>query len=179
MGKEKAVFAFFVIASAFFIAFAAQEFEKKKMPVFVFAYGPNLDKATFVSRAGGFESAAPAKLEGFRLEFASQGKAFGTANIVEDGKSSVAGAIYTISYWQAQRLDEAMGVPGFYQRKEVMATLPDGRKAKAEAYVLAGNVHYAPPSRPTVEAAARGLEQFGYGQQEKDALAAAAKGESQ
>ena len=173
---EKLVFVFLIVLSALFAAFLAYGRSEAQHPVFIFAYGGNLEKATFSSRSGGFENAAPAKLEGFALAFQSnKNSEFGVANIVALDGGEVAGAVYTVSYEQARALDSEMGVPGFYRRMGVKATLPDGKTIDVQTYALAGDAHAAPPSRPTMEAAAKGLSQFGWGADEENALAGAAK----
>ena len=171
----KLVFIALVFVSLSFLAYMYSIYSNAGKPVFVFAYGGNLEKATFASRSGSFENAAPARLEGFALVFqTNRGTAFGVANIVKDGNASVPGAIYTLDRQQAHSLDAAMGVPDFYRQIAAKATLPDGTLVDVETYLLAGTPSFAPPSRPIVEAAAKGLEQFGYGAAEEDSLAKAA-----
>lgn len=164
-----------VAVSIAFVAFLHFGSQYENKPLFVFAYGGNLDKATFISRAGGFENAAPARLDGYRLVFqTNRNTEFGVANIVNDAGGSVPGVIYTLGREQMRALDENMGVPDFYRKISAKATLPDGTQMDVETYSLAGEASFAPPSRPTVEAAAKGLVQAGYGSAETDALAKAA-----
>ncbi len=175
IGRAKAVFLILVFASIAFVLFISGERDAASRPVFIFAYGSNLEKATFSSRAGGFENAAPAKLPGYALAFqANRNSEFGVANIVYDAGGEVPGAIYTISREQEHALDASMGAPDFYRRITARAVAADGRWMDVETYILAGNAHAAHPSRPSVEAAAKGLEQFGYGDAELGALTDAA-----
>ena len=175
MGFEKAVFLALIFVSLLFLAFLYFESEYAKRPTFIFAYGGNLEKATFASRSGGFDNAAPAVLYGYRLEFeTNKGTQFGVANIVKDENDSVPGAVYTLDRQEADALDADMGVPGFYGKISAKATLPDGTQVDVETHSLSGTPSLAPPSRPTVEAAAKGLQEFGYGQNESQQIIDAA-----
>ncbi|MFA6489677.1 MAG: gamma-glutamylcyclotransferase family protein [Candidatus Micrarchaeia archaeon] len=175
MPPEKILFFALVAVSLAFVAFLHFGNSYENKPLFVFAYGGNLDKATFISRAGGFENAAPARLDGYRLVFqTNKNTEFGVANVVKDAGGSVPGVIYTLNMEQGRALDKSMGVPYFYGKISTKATLPDGTQMDVETYALAGEAFFAPPSRPTVEAAAKGLAQAGYGSVEADSLAKAA-----
>ena len=172
---EKLAFFALVCISLLFLAFVYFESGYAKRPAFIFAYGANLEKATFASRSGGFDNAAPARLDGYRLEFGTnKGTQFGVANIVKDENGSVPGAVYTLDRQEANALDADMGVPGFYGKISAKATLPDGTQVDVETHSLSGTPSLAPPSRPTVEAAAKGLQEFGYGQNESQLIVDAA-----
>lgn len=172
---ERFAFLALVFISFAFLAFVYFENSYSNKPVFVFAYGGNLEKATFSSRSGGFGNAAPARLDGFSLAFqTNRNTEFGVANMVPDASGSVPGAIYTLDRLQSRALDADMGVPDFYRKAAVKATLPDGTMVDAETHILAGEPSFAPPSRPTMQAAAKGLAQFGYGSDDEGMLANAA-----
>ena len=96
------------------------------------------------------------------------------ANAIPDPSSSVSGAIYMLTPEQEKELDKKSGVPDFYQKITVRARQKGGADVPAVTYVLSGSPSFAPPSRPTVLAASKGLQQFGYSQSEQDTLADAA-----
>lgn len=162
-----------LLAMAFLAAIALPPPEEK--PVAFFAYGANLEEGTMRARAGWDGNASPAVLPGFRLVFQTNRDSwFGVANAIPDPSSSVAGAIYTLTPEQEKELDSESGVPDFYQKIKVRAMQRGGGEADAATYVLSGSPSFAPPSRPTVLAASKGLQQFGYAQSDQDNLVAAA-----
>ncbi len=172
--QARIIFAALLILSFAFLIIIAIPKEEQK-PIAFFAYGTNLDRATMKARAGGFENATAARLEGYRLAFqSSKNREFGVANIVQDEPASVPGAVYFLTAEQMASLDKSAGFPNFYNKKDVKALLAGGSEISAVAYYLNGNARFEAPSRPTVLASSKGLEQFGYGQEEQSALVDAA-----
>ena len=178
MQAEKIIFALLVcllLACLAFLALGAAP----KQPVAFFAYGSNLAKSTMSARAGGYLNATAAKLPGFNLAFASQDARpteFGVATLVENESGAVSGAIYYLTPEQMAALDKQSGVPNFYERKEVLAALPDGSTVKAQAYFLSGSTHLAPPARTYYVSAQGGMNEWGYDTSSLDAAVAEAAG---
>ncbi len=178
--RPKIVFAILALACLFFAAYVFWNEAEKGKPIAFFAYGANLGSSTLRSRAGGFESAEPARLPGYRLEFRSNRQSeFGVADMVADANGSVAGGLYMLTASEAAALDKAEGVPGFYRKIGVVAVRADGKGIPAVAYVLAGTAHFAAPSRPYLNATVGALLEFGYGKETLDEVGAAALEASQ
>jgi Gamma-glutamyl cyclotransferase, AIG2-like len=173
--EAKLVFLTAILAAAAFLALLVLSSGQQAPTASYFVYGANLDAATMRARAGGFLNSTPATLHGYRVAFqTNRNSEFGVANLVADQSGVAYGAIYDLTRQQAAFLDKAAGVPGFYEKRPVIAELSNGTEAAAAAYFLEGGVSYAPPSRPYMAAASQGLVQFGFGQDAQDALAASA-----
>ena len=173
--NSKLLFGAALLIALLFAAYVAlSEVGRGSLPYF--AYGANLDPSTLKARAGGFVGAQSAKLVGYRMVFQTNSfSAFGVANLEPGAGGQVAGALYRLSDGQVDALDNEQGVPSFYRRQEVEVLLADGSEERAFTYVLAGEAILRAPSRPYVLAASKGLNAFGYGQQEQYELAQAAK----
>lgn len=180
MRPEKTVFAILALVLLAFLAFVAMG-AAPKQPTALFAYGSNLAKSTMGARAGGYLNATAAELPGYSLSFASQDSRpteFGVAALLRNGSGSVPGAIYYLAPEQLAALDGQMGAPNFYERREVIATLPDGGSLRAQAYFLSGGTHPAAPSRPYYLSAQGGLAEWGYGNESINAAMASAAASS-
>ncbi|MEM4633654.1 MAG: gamma-glutamylcyclotransferase family protein [Candidatus Anstonellaceae archaeon] len=126
-----------------------------------FAYGAEIDTKVMVARAGGYQFAFPAFLEGYRLSFqASKGREFGLANLERDDAGVVYGVFYNLTKEQMGALEKASGAPGFRRKIDVVVRLSDGRMVNATAFVLEGDVVGALPSKPYLESMMDGLRQF-------------------
>ena len=91
-----------------------------------FAYGSNMEMATFSGRRGiAFSSAVPARVAGWRLVLDKPGivpVGHGFANIVPDDTAVVLGVLYTLPAVELEHLDVTEGVLiGNYRRVEVAA----------------------------------------------------------
>ncbi|HIH30546.1 TPA: gamma-glutamylcyclotransferase [Candidatus Micrarchaeota archaeon] len=162
-----------IVSLVFLVAIALPKPEQK--PVAFFAYGTNLDASTMLSRSGGAASASPALLQGYRLAFqTSRNTEFGIPNLEADASSSVPGAIYFLSQEQSEAFDKASGIPDFYRKISVKVKTPAGSFVDAYTHVLSGQPSFAPPSKPTILAISKGLDEFGYSDEEKNSLALAA-----
>lgn len=120
-------------------------------PLWYFAYGSNLDRDTFVGRRGMRPlEAVPASLDGFELVFdlpVGPGER-GVANLLDAPGSVVHGVVWAISARQASHLDETEGVHrGYYLRRAVQVTAPDGREIGAFTYQSSHGVSGRKPSR--------------------------------
>ncbi|MDH3685659.1 MAG: gamma-glutamylcyclotransferase [Myxococcales bacterium] len=119
--------------------------------VWYFAYGSNLDRDTFVGRRGMRPlEAVPAWLGGFDLVFdlpVGPGER-GVANLHDAPEGRVHGVAWAIPVSQASHLDKTEGVHrGYYLRREVQVTAPDGRKIDAFTYQSSHGVSGRKPSR--------------------------------
>jgi gamma-glutamylcyclotransferase len=108
-------------------------------PLWYFAYGSNLCRATFVERRGMQPLAAvPARLDGFRLTFdlpVGPGER-GVANLLADPAASVWGVCYQLEPAACDALDRTEGVHlGYYGRHAVETEALDGRRLPAFAYL--------------------------------------------
>jgi gamma-glutamylcyclotransferase len=119
-------------------------------PLWYFAYGSNLCRATFVERRGMQPLAVrPARLDGFRLTFdlpVGPGER-GVANLVAAPDAHVWGVCYLLTPEAASDLDRTEGVDrGWYCRIDVATVTPDGDTLPAFAYQGAAHVPERKPS---------------------------------
>ena len=134
----KKIFIACVLLCAAFAAFMLTHRGSAERAAF-FAYGTDLGASTMKARAGGFAGAAAARATGYSLSFQSGANSeFGVANLVPDALGSTPGAVYWLSQPQMDALDSAEGVPGFYARQYIEATLANGSAVEAVAHVLPG-----------------------------------------
>ncbi len=108
-------------------------------PLWYFAYGSNLSRATFVERRAMQPLAAhPARLDGFRLTFdlpVGPGER-GVANLLAAPAASVWGVCYQLDHAACEILDRTEGVHlGYYGRHDVETVTPDGVRLAAFAYL--------------------------------------------
>jgi cation transport regulator ChaC len=109
--------------------------------VWYFAYGSNMQRATFVERRGMRPlRSIRAELAGYRLTFdlpVGPGER-GVANLVADPSAVVCGVAHRITMRELAFLDQTEGVPhGVYERVGVELAGPDGGVLHAQAYVSA------------------------------------------
>ena len=177
MSTEKALF--FALAAPILVALCWLAMPKDNgNNVAFFAYGTNLDPATMRARAGGFEMAGKAALQGYSLAFQTNKESeFGVANVLIGAGEKVSGAVYFLTPAEADALDKSAGVPEFYERRNVEVEFA-GNKVKAFTYALSGSAHYAVPSGVYLESVKKGFAAY-YGNQSfaeiEGALAVAAK----
>lgn len=119
-------------------------------PLWYFAYGSNLCRATFVERRGMRPLATrPARLDGFRLTFdlpVGPGER-GVANLLADPDASVWGVCYQLACDACEILDRTEGVHmGYYGRLDIEPITRDGLRLPAFAYHGAKRVVGRKPS---------------------------------
>ena len=107
-------------------------------PLWYFAYGSNLCRATFVERRGMTPLDTPrGRLDGYRLTFdlpVGPGER-GVANLVADPGAVTWGACYLLDAATCDQLDRTEGVhAGYYRRLDVAVTIEDGARLTAFAY---------------------------------------------
>jgi gamma-glutamylcyclotransferase len=109
--------------------------------VWYFAYGSNMQRATFCGRRGiEFRRAARARAPGWRLVFDKPpllptGEGF--ANIVPEAGSEVLGVVYEVSTTALETIDLSEGVLiGNYERRRVPIVPLDDHHAALEAFTL-------------------------------------------
>lgn len=118
-------------------------------PVWYFAYGSNMQRATFVGRRGMHpRSSRPGWLEGFELCFdlpVGPGER-AVANLAVAPEAVVHGVLYSISQAEASLLDRTEGVDrGFYERLIVRVNREEGSD-EAFTYVSPHRVEHRKPS---------------------------------
>ena len=107
-------------------------------PLWYFAYGSNLSRATFVERRGMTPlDSRRGRIDGYRLTFdlpVGPGER-GVANLVADPGAATWGACYLLDAEACDRLDRTEGVhAGYYRRLVVAVTTDDGTRLTAFAY---------------------------------------------
>jgi cation transport regulator ChaC len=108
------------------------------MPAYVwyFAYGSNMSRAQFRSRAGEVAEEQVGKLENYEILFNKKARGgSATANIHPAQGKNVYGVLYRIQEPALRTLDRFEGVPVHYRRIEVNVTLSDGNKVAAQAFI--------------------------------------------
>ena len=112
--------------------------------VWYFAYGSNMETATFSGRRGiAYRRAVPARIPGWRLVLDKPGivpVGHGFANIVPDDAAAVLGVLYEIRTVELDHLDLSEGVLiGNYRRVEVVAETLTSRATKVGAQTFASD----------------------------------------
>lgn len=131
-----------------------------------FAYGANMDEATFCERRGMQPAERrTARVAGYRLRFNLDGRPRGRsapANLYPDPNAEVWGVLYRITRRELLRLDATEGVPGTgYRHAAVVAEDGAGRQAPAVAYLAAGKETDGRPSRRYIELLRAGARAHG------------------
>jgi gamma-glutamylcyclotransferase len=117
---------------------------RAKDEIWYFAYGANMDDATFRLRRGiEAREYRSGRIRGYRLRFNLDGRPKGQAapaNLHPDPKTEVWGVLYRITRWDLMRLDSTEGVPGRgYRHKLLEVEDADGRLVQAFTYMAQGN----------------------------------------
>jgi gamma-glutamylcyclotransferase len=101
-----------------------------------FAYGSNLSRDQFRSRAGQIHEEINGALKNYELLFNKKVRG-GTAaaNIHQAPGKSVHGVLYRIPESAYRNLDRYEGAPEHYRRIEVRVTAADGREIPAQVYI--------------------------------------------
>jgi len=115
-----------------------------------FAYGSNMQRATFVERRGMRpQRSVWGRLHGYRLAFhlpVGPGER-GVANVIPDASATTYGVLHLITSEEFDRLDRTEGVGnGYYQRRSVAVIDRDGASTSAWTYVSSHGVTGRRPS---------------------------------
>jgi cation transport regulator ChaC len=115
-----------------------------------FAYGSNMQRATFVTRRGMRpQRSVAARLPGYRLTFdlpVGPGER-GVANLVADSAATTHGVLHLITSQEFAVLDRTEGVGnGYYGRVAVRAIVCDARHVDSWTYVSSHGVLGRKPS---------------------------------
>jgi cation transport regulator ChaC len=136
--------------------------------VWYFAYGSNMQPATFAGRRGIVaHGAVPARLTGWRLVFDKPSLLpglHGMANIVESADADVLGVAYAITRDDLAHVDLTEGVLiGNYRRVAVRVTTLDGSASELDAFTLTSDRRDASllPSRRYLDILVEGAEAHG------------------
>jgi len=118
--------------------------------IWYFAYGSNMQRATFVGRRGMRpDSSRAGRLDGYRLTFdlaVGPGER-GVANIVVDPLACVCGVLHRITRAELEILDRSEGVPyGAYDHLTVEVAAGDDVVVEACTYI---SVHGKPGRKPS------------------------------
>jgi len=101
-----------------------------------FAYGSNMKRAQFQSRAGQILEEHRARLENYELVFNKKARGgTATANIRPANGKTVHGVLYKVPEAALRNLDRYEGVPEHYRRIEVTVTDEQGGKTNAQVYI--------------------------------------------
>lgn len=143
-----------------------------------FAFGSNLDARQMRARCPSAALLGPAVLPHHALVFGGYSRRWGggVASVVRQRGRSVAGLLYAIGGEDLQRLDTFEGHPIVYERVPRLVTDDDGRRRRAQVYLLTPD--FARPSVPSIEylsVIARAYRRFGF---DRRALAAALRMEA-
>jgi cation transport regulator ChaC len=115
-----------------------------------FAYGSNMQRATFVERRGMRpQRSVWGRLHGYRLTFhlpVGPGER-GVANVIPDASATTYGVLHLITSEEFDRLDSTEGVgSGYYRRHSVEVVDRNGEKVAAWIYVSPHGVAGRKPS---------------------------------
>ncbi len=119
-----------------------------------FAYGSNLNLRRLKERIGEWRERKRALLEGYRLSFRE-----GVADIEEDKKGKVYGALYLISEEQLKKLDDYEGKK--YTKIKVKAKTEDG-EVLALTYYMKEKKKFRRPNPLYLNIVLEGLMEQGY-----------------
>jgi gamma-glutamylcyclotransferase len=103
-----------------------------------FAYGSNLSREQFRTRAGQILEEVNGQLKNYELRFNKKVRGgTATANVQQAAGKSVYGVLYRIPESAFRNLDRYEGVPVHYRRIEVRVTASDGREINAQVFIAA------------------------------------------
>jgi cation transport regulator ChaC len=133
--------------------------------VWYFAFGSNMQRATFVGRRGMRpDRSVWGRLPGYRLTFdlpMGPGER-GCANIVVDPLGSVCGVLHRITFAELDTLDRTEGVHrGVYERLAVEVTSGEHRLVEAYAYISDHGVDGRKPSARYLGLLLDGAREYG------------------
>jgi gamma-glutamylcyclotransferase len=101
-----------------------------------FAYGSNLNRTQFRSRAGQVLEEINGELKNYELVFNHKVRGgTASANIKQVPGKSIHGVLYRIPESAFRTLDRFEGVPMHYRRIEVRVTAADGREINTQVYI--------------------------------------------
>jgi cation transport regulator ChaC len=101
-----------------------------------FAYGSNLSREQYRSRAGQILEEITGQLKNYELRFNKKVRGgTATANVQQAAGKSVYGVLYRIPESAYRNLDRYEGVPMHYRRIEVRVTASDNREINAQVFI--------------------------------------------
>jgi gamma-glutamylcyclotransferase len=101
-----------------------------------FAYGSNLSREQFRSRAGQILEEITGQLKNYELRFNKKMRGgSATANVQQSAGKTVHGVLYRIPESAYRNLDRYEGAPEHYRRIELRVTASDGREINAQVYI--------------------------------------------
>ena len=139
-------------------------YKGKEYIINYFAYGPSLDLARLESLNVKPLRSLPARLEGYMLVFNKRCAGGACANIELDARSTVYGALYTITSKHMKALDKHEGYPQHYWKITVRVTGLDDNEYYAMTYMAnpSMKVSVGRPSKSHIYHIIAGLEQHGW-----------------
>jgi len=134
-------------------------------PLWYFAYGSNMQRATFVGRRGMRPQRSLAgRLDGYRLTFnlpVGPGER-GVANLITEAGYVTHGVLHLISSEEFERLDRTEGVGvGYYVRAPVVVLDSDGCSIDAWTYLSVRGVVGRKPSARYIALLLEGAREHG------------------
>lgn len=130
--------------------------------MYYFAYGANLNKKIMLERCPDSKPVFTAVLPNYKLVFADWSRKWwgGVASIKPLKGERVRGAIYEISDQCLRRLDRDEGYPHSYNRLKVTVFDEDSEPIEAIAYIKAGQLEEASPSKEYLAVVQQGLRDW-------------------
>jgi cation transport regulator ChaC len=141
-----------------------------------FAYGSNMNRAQFRSRAPQMLEEINAELKNYELVFNKKVRGgTASANIQQAPGKSVHGVLYRISEITFKSLDRYEGAPVHYRRIEVKVNAADGREMNAQVFIAAKVEKGLKPASHYVQTILTGAEEHGLSPEYLDSIREAAK----
>lgn len=130
-----------------------------------FAYGSNMSKAQMKQRCPAAKAIGQARLYGWELEFRSNWKGNGVANICPAQMNkdvAVHGALWELTPKCERALDRYEGYPHLYTKGYIEVVRADGQKVEALVYVMNLNYQRTDPGPGYLAGIIAGMDDFGY-----------------
>jgi len=135
----------------------------RKLWMYVFAYGSNLDYAQMKRRCPSARPIGAGLITGYRLAFVGFSRHWGgaVATVIPDLDSFVVGMVYAISFRDLAVLDACEGAPHVYRRDPALVQmLGSEEEISADCYSL--DRRYGFPSTEYVDTIRRGFRRWGF-----------------
>lgn len=141
-----------------------------------FAYGSNIDERNMAEFCPGARPVAPARLDGYRLEFNVYSDRWrgGAANLEPDPEAHVWGMVWELSPADVDRLDTYEGHPTFFRRERIEVRLGD-EDMECETYRVAHQKGFVRPTDEYLNRVRSAMRVLGLPPEALDMLESAAR----
>ena len=128
-----------------------------------FAYGSNMNRNQMAFRCPEAEVLETVRLEGYRLDFCTNGGGCGVATIQPEEDSCVFGVLWSITEQDERHLDHYEGFPYLYKKETVTVTDRDGKEYIGMVYTMNAPYRDVPalPSQSYLHSILAGCRQNG------------------